>query len=147
MPNTLRLSVHLFQLIQFVKVVRFSLWPILYELGIDITFAHHSFKWRNLATHNAVVTVIILGISRKKISDRKLFQIDQYGKQIEQQFSLIGPYLIPNTKVIVEGRTTPLSNITPMQLGNEPYDGGNLILERGEASILALSEEEKQIWS
>ena len=67
MPNTLRLSVHLFQLIQFVKVVRFPvLWPILYELGIDIIFAHHSFKWRNLATHNAVVTVIILGISRRK---------------------------------------------------------------------------------
>jgi hypothetical protein len=122
------------------------LWSILYGLGADIRFAHHSFKWRNLASQNAVVTVIIVGVSREKSGAKRIFHIDKSGAQIEISTNLIGPYLIPGTKIIVEGRTKPLSDITPMQLGNAPYDGGNLILKKSEIEEIGFSLDEQKRW-
>lgn len=122
------------------------LWPILYGLGAEIKFAYHSFKWRNLASHNAVVTVNIVGVSKEKNGPKKIYQVDQNDDQIELTTDLIGPYLIPGTKVIVEGRTKPISDLKPMQLGNAPYDGGNLIFEQSEIFSLGLSDEEQGYW-
>lgn len=119
------------------------LWPILYSLGSDIFFAHQSFKWRNLASQNAVVTVIIVGCGQRSVNKKRLFQTSGEDGQIEIITDEIGPYLIPGSRVIVEGRTSPLSDLTPMQLGNAPYDGGNLILEDSDAvSSLDLSEDD-----
>jgi len=39
------------------------LWPEIFKRGSHIRFAHTSFKWRNLAAHNAGVTVAIVGLS------------------------------------------------------------------------------------
>jgi hypothetical protein len=122
------------------------LWPILFDLGYEIRFAHQSFKWRNLASQNAVVTVIIVGVSRNAGAVRRLFQIDQNENHIELTTSIIGPYLIPGTEVIVEGRTRPISQIASMQLGNAPYDGGHLILEKGEADRIGLNHEDQDKW-
>ena len=33
------------------------LWPLIFDTGHEIAFAHTSFKWANLASHNAGVTV------------------------------------------------------------------------------------------
>ena len=40
------------------------LWPLIFDTGNAIAFAHTSFKWANLASHNAGVTVAIVGISQ-----------------------------------------------------------------------------------
>eukprot|EP01037_Dinobryon_pediforme_P016846 gene16846-17031_t len=40
------------------------LWPLIFNTGHEVSFAHTSFKWNNLASHNAGVTVVIVGISR-----------------------------------------------------------------------------------
>lgn len=122
------------------------LWPILYGLGSEIKFAYHSFKWRNLASNNAVVTVNIVGLTREKNGIRKIFQIDNEGKQTEKLVDNIGPYLIAGTRAIVEGRTSPLSDLPPMQLGNAPYDGGNLIFEKYNVIELGLSHREQKQW-
>src|SRR3546814_17750771 len=42
------------------------LWPILLDMGCEIKFAYQSFKWRNLASQNAVVTVIVV-VDRKSV--------------------------------------------------------------------------------
>jgi hypothetical protein len=39
------------------------LWPLIFATGHEIAFAHTSFKWANLASHNAGVTVVIVAIS------------------------------------------------------------------------------------
>ena len=49
------------------------LWPLIHTTGHEITFAHTSFKWANLASHNAGVTVVIVGFSKGAGSVRKLF--------------------------------------------------------------------------
>lgn len=40
------------------------LWPLIFADGLYIHFAHTSFKWANLASYNAGVTVVIVGLSK-----------------------------------------------------------------------------------
>jgi hypothetical protein len=40
------------------------LWPLIFATGNQISFAHTSFKWANLASHNAGVTVVIVGMAK-----------------------------------------------------------------------------------
>ncbi len=40
-----------------------TLWPLIFGTGHKISFAHASFRWANLAAHNAGVTVVIVGFS------------------------------------------------------------------------------------
>jgi hypothetical protein len=37
------------------------LWPLIFKYGIEIGWAYTSFKWSNLATNKATVTVVIIG--------------------------------------------------------------------------------------
>ena len=41
-----------------------------FRLGGGLTFAHRSFKWTNLASHNAGVTVAVVGISNHAATTR-----------------------------------------------------------------------------
>jgi hypothetical protein len=98
------------------------LWPIIFREGMAISFAHTSFKWSNLATDKAGVTVVIVGISHEA-GDASLFTGSEVRKVKE-----IGPYLVANSNVFVEPRNKPVSDIDEMYLGNMPKDGGNLIM-------------------
>jgi hypothetical protein len=122
------------------------LWPLLYDLSVDIDFAYQSFKWSNLASNNAGVTVIVVGLSALNLPKKRLFITDKEGNQTELTTSKIGPYLIPGSDVIVKGTTRAISNLTAMSLGNAPYDGGNLILESAELELLNLSAEDRSKW-
>ncbi|MCG7044487.1 DNA methyltransferase, partial [Pseudomonas aeruginosa] len=51
------------------------LWPLVFDSGHQIAFAHTSFKWANLASHNAGVTVAIVAISNHAPKLRRLFSI------------------------------------------------------------------------
>ncbi|RCK43656.1 lactate dehydrogenase [Thalassospira profundimaris] len=116
------------------------LWPLLYELGVEINFAYHSFKWNNLASNNAGVTVVIVGFSTINRTKKLLFQISSEGEHYSTFSTEIGPYLIPGNKVIVVGSTNPLSKISPMSLGNAPYEGGYLIFESSDVENLPLDK-------
>lgn len=122
------------------------LWPALFELGLEISFGYHSFKWRNLASHNAVVTVIIVGMASTSSARKRLFFVDDHGDDLEVLVETIGPYLIPNTHVVVSGLTQPAFGQQPMSLGNAPYDGGHLIVERQDIKGLGLASEEQEKW-
>ncbi len=49
------------------------LWPLIFQSEHEIYFAHTSFKWANLASHNAGVTVVIVGITNHSEQARRLF--------------------------------------------------------------------------
>ena len=106
-----------------------ALWPHVFELGVSISFAHISFKWRNLATNNAGVMVVIVGLSSTNSTPPVLFSEDENGAQIKRQVSSIGPYLVPDTKVIVEPSRRPLNRLEPMDYGSKPADGGGLVIK------------------
>jgi hypothetical protein len=105
-----------------------EIWPAVFGLGVEIRFAHLPFKWSNLASHNAGVTVIILGLGSREGHTKKLFD----GEHV-RECSVIGPYLIPNKTEVVEKRSEPLCQQVKMFFGNMPRDGGHLFLTAGEA--------------
>lgn len=104
------------------------LWPPIFASGHQIAFAHTSFKWANLANHNAGVTVVIVAIANHPAKLRRLFSVAEDGSTIEKQVEFINAYLVPGRDVIV----SPLSRATDgrglMEWGNKPTDGGNLFL-------------------
>jgi hypothetical protein len=107
------------------------LWPLIFDLGMRINFAHTSFKWSNLAANKAGVTVIIVGISSKKTGTCTLYT-DSEARQVDS----IGPYLVPNTTVVVAARNEPISDVGMMYLGNMAKDGGNLLFTKDDARHL-----------
>lgn len=118
------------------------LWPAVLASGCQIDFAYTSFRWTNLASHNAGVTVVIVGITTKPRSPRHLFSEDRSGNTIERLGSHINPYLALGETVIVEKGSQPLSELSEMTFGNTPIDGGLLLLSRDERDALELSPEQ-----
>jgi hypothetical protein len=108
------------------------LWPLIFATGNEINFAHSSFKWANLAAHNAGVTVVIIGISKEPGKIRRLFDSAEGGNVIERQTDNINAYLAPGLNVLIEPRVRPLSALPEMARGNSPTDGGHLLLKYGE---------------
>ncbi len=106
------------------------LWPVVFKEGMRISFAHTSFKWSNLASDKAGVTVVIVGIT-KNSGDAHLYIDSEVWKVRE-----IGPYLVPNSSVFVQQRTKPISAVAEMFLGNMAKDGGNLIMSAQEGRDL-----------
>jgi hypothetical protein len=114
------------------------LWPLVFGTEHEILFAHTSFKWANLASYNAGVTVVIVGISNLVEGDKKLYTTDQ-NETIEKRCRNISPYLIPGKNVIVTRSTSPNLEMSEMSFGNKPVDGGNLLLSKEELSKLKLT--------
>lgn len=108
-----------------------EIWPIAFEQKIEIRFAHLPFKWSNLASHNAGVTVIIIGLGKQSTSPKKLFE----GEQV-RQCSVIGPYLVPDRAEVVSKLNEPISQQAKMLFGNMPRDGGHLFVTSEEANDL-----------
>lgn len=104
------------------------LWPTIFANDIEIGFAHQSFKWANNAKSNAGVTCIIVGLQNKQNVEKSLY-FDGTKKVVKH----INPYLSDNNSPTISKRSNPLSKLSPMVLGNMPYDSG----------ILHISEEER----
>ncbi|MEX5576684.1 class I SAM-dependent DNA methyltransferase [Pseudophaeobacter sp. A-200-2] len=112
------------------------LWPIIQGLDHEISFAHTSFQWKNLAAHNAGVIVIIVGISASASRERKIFSEDGEGKTVSVSTDNINPYLAPAKTIFVNARKGPISEISEMTLGNFAKDGGHLLLEHSDLGAL-----------
>lgn len=107
------------------------LWKVLFSVGVEIDFAHQSFKWSNNASKNAAVICVIVGIQQPKRSKKIIFSGDH-----SRIVSNIGPYLIEMDNLIVEKQSKPISALQKMDYGNKPTDGGNLILSDSEKEKL-----------
>jgi hypothetical protein len=104
------------------------LWPIIFEKGHEIVFAHTSFKWANLASHNAGVTVVIVGISNQSRGEKRLFSNDDKGSNIVKNVGSVNAYLTSGTNVIVAPQSKAKDDRGLMEWGNKPTDGGHLFL-------------------
>lgn len=112
------------------------LWPLIFGKKRIIGFAHTSFKWSNLASHNAGVTVAIVGVFPEGPTPRRIFSIDNTGRPVAKFCPNISPYLIDGPSVFVSKTTQSLSDLPKMTLGNVPYDGGALLLDETERNGL-----------
>ena len=119
------------------------LWPEIFATDCQIEFAHTSFRWTNLARHNAGVTVAIIGITTQPRNPRRLFSLDDSGQTTKRQCAHINAYLAVGESVIVDKASQPLSAQSEMTFGNTPIDGGHLLLSRDARDALNLTPAEQ----
>jgi hypothetical protein len=104
------------------------IWPTIIATGHAIHFAHTSFKWSNLASNNAGVTVVIVGLSNHHRGMKHLFSLDDQGRTVVRETENINSYLVPARDIDIQPSRTSISKLAYMDLGNMPKDGGNLLL-------------------
>jgi hypothetical protein len=122
------------------------LWPLIFETGHDIAFAHTSFKWRNLASHNAGVTVAIVGISNHAGNTRPLFSVGYDGNVVVKQAHNINAYLVSGANVIVSKVASHTDVRSPMDAGGKPVEGGHLMLTADERDGLLSPNKEANVF-
>ncbi|MHB1737080.1 MAG: class I SAM-dependent DNA methyltransferase [Acidithiobacillus sp.] len=108
------------------------LWRSIFATGHAIQFAHTSFKWSNLASHNAGVIVIIVGLSNVAGKKKRLFTVDADGTTLERACENINPYLVDGPNLVVDARRDAPRDRALMLFGNMPRDGGHLIVSSEE---------------
>ncbi len=113
-----------------------ALWPDLLGEGLEISFAHTSFKWRNNASHNAAVTCIIVGL--RNHPDPKTTAVPKrlFMEETEHQTQNINAYLLNAPDVFVEKASKSLFGLPEMLFGNMPADNGHLLLSPEERDLL-----------
>jgi hypothetical protein len=104
------------------------LWPLIFRANHEIIFAYTSFKWANLASYNAGVIVVIIGISANPEQSRYLFSSDESGDVVSKQCKNINAYLVSGNNIVIEPLRNPASQVSPMLFGNMPRDGGSFVL-------------------
>jgi type I restriction-modification system DNA methylase subunit len=107
------------------------LWPRIFSRGLEISFAHQSFKWTNNAKGGAGVTCVIVGVRNPSAGGKVIFT-DGLSKTAFN----ISPYLTEGGNVCVHKLTQPISNVPKMVMGNMARDGGHLILSPAEKKQL-----------
>ena len=113
-----------------------TLWPLIFDYGQKIVFAHTSFKWTNLATHNAGVSVVIVGFSNVARPKKHLFSEDSFGHRTVLETKNINAYLAAAPDFQISKHTLPISQIGIMNYGNYPGDGNHLTLTMTEVNTL-----------
>ena len=109
------------------------LWEKMFgEYGVHIDFAHRTFKWNSEAKEKAAVHCVIIGFSARTTTMPKYI----FSSNIKTVASNINPYLIDAPTVFVSSRGSALCDVPRMTKGNQPSDGGNLILSEAERNNL-----------
>ncbi|CAM3467758.1 DNA methyltransferase [Halomonas lysinitropha] len=111
------------------------LWPLVLESGVHISFAYHTFPWKNNAAGNAGVHVIIVGLSKNCIVRRNIYRNIDNAWHI-QEVRNISPYLIEGDDIVVQSRGTSLCGRPKMVFGSMARDGGFLFLTKEEKDDL-----------
>ena len=116
------------------------LWPLIIGEQLRINFAFTSFKWANLAAHNAGVTVVIIGLANK--SANKVMLYEDAGDEGTKRRAVenINAYLVPHRDLFITPRSDVISKISGMTYGNKPADGGHLILTGDEARAMVQTD-------
>lgn len=96
-----------------------NLWQPLMVDGLQINFAHRTFRWDSEATLKAHVHCVIVGFSYLDNKERIIYDSDKAIK-----VGYINGYLIDAPNVFIESRQHPLSDVPEIGIGNKPIDGG-----------------------
>ncbi len=108
------------------------LWPDVLASGIELAFAHQSFRWTNEAKGGAGVTCVVLGLRRGPVKRKKV-----YSSGVVKEVSNISPYLVEGSNVTVQRASKKLASVLPsMSYGCLANDGGHLLLTRVERDQL-----------
>lgn len=118
-----------------------TLWPQIFGLGIDISFAHTSFKWKNEGQNTTAVTVVIIGCRSSINPHRKTL----YDNNLLYDAEDISPYLTRGNAIVEKETRKPLSSALPKMIkGNMPYAKALLLEPAERDNIVALYPEARK---
>jgi hypothetical protein len=108
---------------------------------IKIHFVHRTFKWNNEARGNATVYCVIIGFAAYDIPNKRLFDYDDIKADAHEiRAKNINPYLVDAKDFLVYKRSEPLCEVPVIYKGNQPTDGGYLIMNENEKNEYLLKE-------
>lgn len=108
------------------------MFPMIFDLGVEIGYAYTSFKWDNSAKHNAGVTVAVINLRSPSEAPKFI-----YSESLRIHASNINGYLADAVSRFVPTRRKVLMHSMPsMSYGSKPTDGGHLSLNSFERAQL-----------
>lgn len=118
------------------------LWGLmLHKYGIKIHFAHRTFKWSNEAKGNAAVYCVIIGFANFDTSSKVIYEYEDIkGEPHEVKAKNINAYLVDAKDILIEKRNSTLCSVPKIKFGNQPIDGGFLLLTQKERDEAIVSE-------
>ena len=119
------------------------LWSVLLnDHHVTIDYAHRTFKWDSEATDKAAVFCVIVGFSVDPSPRKKRLFTDGVGREVNN----ISPYLVEGPNDFVVAAKETLCDVPKMNFGNQPRDGGFLILSEEERAMALAKEPELEKW-
>ena len=136
-----------------------TLWKPLAERGVEIDFAHRTFRWDSESNSKAHVHCVIVGFHcgddpraksatsakenpeetsrtlRTSREEKLLFEGDRV-----QRVQHVNAYLLPAPDVFVESRSTPLCAVPPIGIGSQPIDDGQYLFSPEDKSAFLAQE-------
>ncbi|EGR3221762.1 N-6 DNA methylase [Vibrio parahaemolyticus] len=107
------------------------LWPHIFKMNLEISFAYRNIKWTNNAKNSAGVTVSIVGLSKRSNLEKRIYTDSSY-----LIASNISPYLVEGENLFATKRKSPLASLPNIEGGNQPREGGFLTLSNDEKEKL-----------
>ena len=104
-----------------------SLWQPLMEQGLRINFAHRTFRWDSEASLKAHVHCVIVGFASEDAKTKTLFD-----QEMKKDVTHINAYLTEAPDVFIAKRSTPLSDVSPMNYGSFALDDGHFTISKTE---------------
>ena len=120
-----------------------ALWkPLIEKFGLEIDFAHRTFRWDNESAEKAHVHCVIIGFhvgeclaQSRRGAEKRIFDGDK-----EIKASHINGYLMAAPDIYVESRTKPICDVPGIGIGNKPIDDGNYLFTKEELNDLIKKE-------
>lgn len=119
-----------------------ALWNALFpRYGLKIHFAHRSFAWESEARGKAHVHVVVIGFGSFDTPNKRIYDYEA-DKENPTVISAgnISPYLVEGQDKAIGNRTVAISKAPEICFGNQPIDGGHLLLDSEEKSELLSKE-------
>jgi len=118
------------------------LWgQLINRFNIKIHFAHRTFNWSNEARGNAAVHVVIIGFANFDTTKKRLFEYEDIkGEPHEIAVKNINPYLVDAKDILITKNSNPICKVPKIKFGNQPIDGGHLLLNETEKTEALIKE-------
>jgi hypothetical protein len=123
------------------------LWrPLIDRFQISIHFAHRSFPWISEARGRAHVTVVVIGFAAFPAGAKLIYDYSDPDRPTVATAANINPYLADGPNVTVANRSTPLSTVGELAIGNKPIDDGQYLFTPQEKAGFIAAEPDSEKW-
>ncbi|GMO23635.1 MAG: N-6 DNA methylase [Termitinemataceae bacterium] len=114
------------------------LWAeLMNKYHIKINFAHQTFKWWNEARGRAAVYCVIVGFGVKDRKEKSIFTYSEVSSTpAEIRANQINAYLLDANNYFILSRSSPVCEVSPMNMGSSPIDDGNFLLDEREKAVI-----------